>query len=499
MNYARLDPGLIVVLDDLRREGRTGLRRHTPFLGLLSVEALRRPARAVVFIDVDVDVDVDDGAGLSSIPDGVEVNAARGRVRTAVAALESIEALARVDGVRRVVAARRLRPHTGAAGPAARTSFRNSTGLSGKGVVVGVIDTGIETSHPAFAGRILRLWDQTLAGAGVVEAGYGTELTGEMLQLSRDTEGHGTHVAGIAAGEDSTYPGVAPGAELVVVKSDLIDAHVADGLRYVFRVATELSRPAVVVLPAGGAADAHDGTDPLSLVIDAESGRGRVICCSAGNEGNASVHAQLELRPGGSAIVSCAVRSPSIGEAAVTAHFSGWYAGADELAVAVVSPSGAQTPFQPVIVDGPPARLYQLPGGDVRVVTPGPDPGNSDHTFLVGVTPSAPSAVPPSPTGWALRLRGDRVTAGRVDVWSLDGSLGQLAGNHVRDSMMIGAPAAASQALTVGSYTTTVQWVNVMGHPHEAGFILDDVSDFSSPGHPGATAPTSPTWWRREP
>jgi subtilisin family serine protease len=113
-------------------------------------------------------------------------------------------------------------------------AFRNASGLSGSGVVIGVVDSGIDPNHPAFAGRILRIWDQTLPGPGVPEGGYGAELTGTLLTVSRDNHGHGTHVAGIAAGAHPIFGGVAPGAELVIVKSDLQDAHIADGIRYIF-------------------------------------------------------------------------------------------------------------------------------------------------------------------------------------------------------------------------------------------------------------------------
>jgi subtilisin family serine protease len=98
-----------------------------------------------------------------------------------------------------------------------------------------VVDTGIDPSPAFFEGRILQIWDQALPGPGVLEGGYGVELAPGMLTVSRDTHGHGTHVAGIAAGEHPTRGGVAPKADLVIVKTDFQDAHIADGVRYIFR------------------------------------------------------------------------------------------------------------------------------------------------------------------------------------------------------------------------------------------------------------------------
>jgi subtilisin family serine protease len=105
------------------------------------------------------------------------------------------------------------------------------SGFTGRDVIIGIVDTGIDPSHPAFAGRILRIWDQALPGPGVPGAPYGAELTGGMLTVSRDTDGHGTHVAGMAAGRDATFEGAAPEAELVIVKTDFQDAHIADAIR----------------------------------------------------------------------------------------------------------------------------------------------------------------------------------------------------------------------------------------------------------------------------
>ncbi|MGI9121122.1 MAG: S8 family serine peptidase [Acidimicrobiales bacterium] len=484
MNYYRVDPILLAALDDYGgREDRAGPAHPAPFLGTAAARGSPRPTRAVVFIDLD------DGATLGRLPTGVEVSPGGGPIRTGTALLESIDPLSEMEGVRRIVAARLLRPHMDIARERVGiASWRRRSGASGRGVVIGVIDTGLETNHPAFAAagagadRLLRLWDQTLPGSGVAEGGYGVELQGDLMGTSVDSVGHGTHVAGVAAGDDATYGGVAPAAALVIVKSDLLDAHVADGLRYVFRVATELGRPAVAVVASGTADDAHDGTDPLSMVVDAQSGPGRIVCCSAGNQGDDATHAQLEVALGQIVTVACPVRVPSAVEAQTTARITGWYAGGDELAVAVVSPTGVQSPFQPVATDGPPAHWYQLPDGDVRVITPGPDPANGDHRFLVEVTPSVAAAAMPTPAAWALRLRGDRITSGRLDLWSIDAGMAQLAGEPVRNSVKVDSPGAASRAVTVGSFTTKVEWANLVGHDHQAGFSLDDVSSFTSPG-----------------
>src|SRR5262249_43731515 len=202
-----------------------------------------------------------------------------------------------------------------------------------------------DPQHPAFTGRILRTWDQTLptAGGGVAEGAYGVELTGAMIGTSRDTHGHGTHVAGIAAGVDPTFGGVAPAASLLVVKTDFLDAHIAGGVRYIFRVAGERNRAAVVNLSLGGHSDAHDGTDSLSQIIDAESGPGRIVCCAAGNEGHDNIHAQDAVAAAGLSTVRFMVPMGTVG----VAELNGWYTGSATLEVAVRSPGGFVTHLQP--------------------------------------------------------------------------------------------------------------------------------------------------------
>jgi len=306
MNYDKISPALAGVLDDLETSGRQGLQPHTQSLGLISTEPVAKPPRAVVFIRCDDDADLDHLA-----VEGVEMNGGGGRTRTGIVALTALDRLSEDDAVQFITPARRLRLHMDLApGKVGVPAFRLRSGLNGHGVVVGVVDSGIEPVHPAFEGRILRIWDQTIPGPGVAEGRYGAELTGGLQQISRDTVGHGTHVAGIAAGGDPTYEGIAPEATLLVVKTDLLDAHVADAVRYVFRVAGELGLPAVVNLSLGSHGDPHDGTDPLSAVIDEQVGPGRIVCCSAGNAGTDDIHGQVEVAQGRSRSLACSVPVP---------------------------------------------------------------------------------------------------------------------------------------------------------------------------------------------
>ncbi|HEX2043239.1 MAG TPA: S8 family serine peptidase [Acidimicrobiales bacterium] len=482
MDYSKVSPSLAAAFDDYQEQGRPALAAHQRTLGVVSVEPTAKPARVVAFLHAAGGASLDHLAEL-----GVEVNEGEGPIRTGIVPLDVLSEVTDDPALARIVPARRLRPVMDVATVKVNVpQLRRTSRLSGRGVVVGTVDTGIEPTHPDFAGRILRIWDQTLNGPGVREGAYGAELTGDLMQVSRDTIGHGTHVAGIAAGDDPTYGGIAPAAELVIVKSDLLTAHIADGVRYIVRVAAELGRPAVVNLSLGGHGDAHDGTDSLSAIVDAVSGAGRIVCCSAGNEGNDNIHAVAQLPAGRLSFTSMPMALPPIpaGQRFPVAALNGWYSAEDDIQVAVASPAGAQTPFQGVIAEGSPARTYQLPDGAVRITTPGPDPANGDINFFVQFqpAPTPPGPLPPRAGAWRLRLRGRRVLNGRVDVWSIDEFAAQLTGPSVQDNMKIGSPGAATRAITVASYTTKVEWQDIFGNPRQTGLDLDDISEFSSEG-----------------
>ncbi|MCI0694443.1 S8 family peptidase [candidate division KSB1 bacterium] len=483
MKYEKIAPGLVVAWDDYQQKGPDGLVPHMRSLGLVSEKSSPKPPRAVVFIRCG------EQAGLEHLAERkIRVNQSKGSVRTAFLPLEELDVLSEEPAVERIIPSRYLQPAMDfAPGKVHLPEFRIKTDLSGKGVVIGVIDSGIDPKHPAFKGRLLRIWDQTLRGPGVQEGDYGAEFTGELMQVSRDDNGHGTHVAGIAAGADATFGGVAPGADLIVVKTSFQEAHIADGIRYIFRVASELSRPAVVNLSLGGHGDAHDGSDSLSQIIDAESGPGRIVCCAAGNEGNDNIHAQIAVPQGGTRTVLFHI-PVSYGEDAVRfAALNGWYSGRDKFEIAVRSPGGFQTPYQGIIESGSAVRTYDLQEGRVRISTPGPDPTNGDHNLLIEILSRSgqDSPQPVTPGTWRLRLHGVEVNRGQVDIWALDNSeqLNVLfVGRSVQDTMKIGSPGAAASAITVASYTTKTRWRDAKNNLQEVGLEVDDISDFSSEG-----------------
>jgi len=204
--------------------------------------------------------------------------------------------------------------------------------LNGRGVLLAVLDSGITWDLEVFrkadgSTRIRYLWDQTVSKKtgdvryGKMPDGFsiGTEYTAEeinaALQMhtwdryrlipSRDLSGHGTAVAGIAAGRsaDGLYTGAAPEAELIVVKLGLPGnnggaeegfprtTEILRGVTYALWKARQLNMPLVINLSFGNSYGSHDGSSLLERFLDNASEIGKtVICVGSGNEGAARGH-----------------------------------------------------------------------------------------------------------------------------------------------------------------------------------------------------------------
>lgn len=209
--------------------------------------------------------------------------------------------------------------------------------LSGAGCLVAILDSGIDYRNVDFrnedgSSRIAFLWDQTLQPDG--ERGFrspegfavGVEFNREQINAalsqnfgeqayeivpSRDNSGHGTAVAGIAAGNGAgsggRLAGVAPQSELLIVKLGLPGersfprtTELMRGLSYVVRKAVELRKPVAINLSFGNTYGAHDGNSLLERFVDNISEIGRnVICVGSGNEGATAGHLAGRVEPGG--------------------------------------------------------------------------------------------------------------------------------------------------------------------------------------------------------
>ncbi|MBK7311438.1 MAG: S8 family peptidase [Sphingobacteriaceae bacterium] len=186
----------------------------------------------------------------------------------------------------------------------------------GSGIIMGIIDTGIDFNHPDFKDgsgntRIQFIWDQNQSSGSTIPMpyNYGIEWTAAQINASVCTHndnanyGHGTHVSGTAAGNGlatGKFEGVAPKAELIVVALNFNNSTnpiYADALSYIFAKATAAGKPCVVNASVGDYYGSHDATDLqaqlMNNLITAQNGR--VLVAAAGNAGNVKFHTKTTL------------------------------------------------------------------------------------------------------------------------------------------------------------------------------------------------------------
>lgn len=215
---------------------------------------------------------------------------------------------------------------------------RQPLSLTGRGCIFCCIDTGIDYTSPVFRNedgstRILAIWDQTIQDGPSPEGLYfGTVYTrdqiNEALQSpdpysivpSRDEQGHGSALAGVAAGSSlnngTTYLGAAPQADILVVKlkqckpylrqyfylpEDVpayTESDIMLAIRYADTYADTFKRPIVICLGVGSNMGDHDGNGFLSRYLSCMGGyRSRVMVAAGGNEGNAAHHFFGQISP----------------------------------------------------------------------------------------------------------------------------------------------------------------------------------------------------------
>jgi subtilisin family serine protease len=335
---------------------------------------------------VDVFVRGGTGAAVQIVAHGGRIGTQAGGWMTARIPLAQMRALARAPGVTALEPSAVAKPledsskvEIGATLVRRRGLNDQWEGATGRGAIVGTVDSGIDFANPDFIdddvglSRVLFLWDQTLSGRapgtiGGVTFRYGDECTRTMLGpngscRSREVVGHGTHVAGTAAGDGSasrhgtssySFTGVAPGADLIVVKTDFSFSGIADGVNYIFRRAEALGRPAVVNLSLGAQYGPHDGKEALSIMLDSLSGPGRIVVAAAGNEGTnlprppsvvyPFIHADTAVAPADSSEIRLEVPRyvPRSGPANDLILVDAVYPPGDDVSLTVVRPNGTR-------------------------------------------------------------------------------------------------------------------------------------------------------------
>ena len=306
--------------------------------------------------------------------------------------------------------------------------------LTGKGVLVACVDSGIDYTHPDFRNpdgstRILRLWDQSLPGRPPRGYRTGTEFTGEDIDRilqgeteevvpSRDLSGHGTGVMGIAAGNGRASRGVNRGvayeSSIMAVKlgnprqggfprtTELIQ-----GIDYLIRQSLEWNMPLALNLSFGNNYGSHSGESLIEVYIDSVSDLGRnVICVGTGNEGGEALHTSGLLQEGKETYVQL-----NVGEYETGVNVQLWKQYVDQAEIALIHPNGQRVgPFQEIL--GP--QRFSIGNTEILIYYGEPSPYSiSQEIYIEWIHKDS---YVDSGT-WRLLLIPERIVEGNFDLW----------------------------------------------------------------------------------
>ena len=367
--------------------------------------------------------------------------------------------------------------------------------VTGAGVIVGFVDTGIDTTHPDFTfpngtTKILSVWDQTTPGRPPSGFNYGFECTSADIQArtcpEKDTFGHGTHVAGIAASSGmatGNYTGVAPGASIIFVKSGYsvcngdswtFDTNqILDGVNYMVKKAASLRMRLVVSLSLGGNIGAHDGTDPFELALDAFVKAGTPVVVAAGNAAEDQDHIDGQISPGQNTTFQLEFKQTTTDVA-----IDVWYSSQDKIYATLHAPDGTSFPVQAV------PRGITTSFGQLNTTAASFADGNELYIEVNSTNP-----LPPN--GWSVSLVANQVhSQGLWDAWTdsstctFPGSVFLQGNGYKIDSQdTIGIPGTATDVVTVGAYVTKTSWVGMDQNTYGRTDIpVGGIASFSSLG-----------------
>ena len=381
--------------------------------------------------------------------------------------------------------------------------------LRGKGTLIGIVDSGIDYENAEFRNedgttRIVSLWDQSVNGRP--PAGYlaGTEYTREQIDAALATEdkevrrqmvktsdvsGHGTAVAGIAAGngrgsEGRRFRGAAPEAELIIVKMGAPreggfprTPELMRGVDYIVRKAVELRRPVAINISFGNTYGSHDGTSLVERFLnDIADMWKNVICIGSGNEGASAGHVSGKVRRQISETVELAVQQR---EPALSIQI--WKSYVDEMGVSVISPSGRQAgPFYEFLG----AQRYILGDTELLIYYGEPKPYSVKQEIYLSLLPGKQyieSGV------WKIVLTPGRIVDGEYQMWLPTQSSLNMGTAFLQPNSMstLTIPSTASLAVTVAAYDArTFSYADFSGRGPAGMYEGENVlkPDIAAPG-----------------
>ncbi|EOU1503517.1 S8 family peptidase [Clostridium perfringens] len=337
-----------------------------------------------------------------------------------------------------------------------------SLNLRGSGVVVAIVDTGIDYLNNEFmredeTTRILRIWDQTI-DSGKTPDGFisGSEYIEEDINKaiqaqkqgqnpydivpSKDDYGHGTKMAGIvgARGINREIVGVAPDCEFIIIKlqeasKEYVDFYYAKGdkakyrntdiimaLKYLYELSFTLNKPMIIYLPLGSNLGDHAGASILERYVDTKiSGRNSLfVVTSTGNQGNTDTHTSGEIKSNGDSQIielNCGKEQKGLVLQIYAQRPS-------KIKLGILSPSGERfentnpRKTKHILINDAPIWKFIYEGTTVQVTYDSPDEFTGDDKFVIkmeGITEGV----------WRFILTSNNIVDGKYYAWILQREL----------------------------------------------------------------------------
>lgn len=356
--------------------------------------------------------------------------------------------------------------------------------LNGRGVICGIIDSGIDIFHRVFRNadgstRIVEIWDQTIEGNPPDGYKFGSIYSREYINRAinleesvipaKDLSGHGTHVAGIMAGNFSNNLegdlGIATKSDIAVVKLGTASNNFPTtvelmlGINYLYQVAVNNNKPISINISIGNSYGSHDGNSLLESYINYISNIWKMsICVGAGNEGNENGHYREIFTSDSINRISF-----SIGEYEKNISLQIWKNYVDNMSFDVVLP-GEELRYR--IPQNTGSYEVRFRENRLLIYVGEPSPYSIYQEIYIDIIPEnmyITSGV------WSINVYTENVVEGQIDVWMNDGALLNSETGFLNPSpeTTITIPSTASNVISVGAYNSSI----------------DAVSDFSGRGY----------------
>ena len=396
--------------------------------------------------------------------------------------------------------------------------------LTGRGTAIAILDSGVDYRHPDFctadgATRILTYWDQTLDYDGMNRYGVGRIFSREELdrlltaaagsgapgsgtpgeqsvsapateaplpEPSADFSGHGTHIAGICAGNGRASGGrnrgAAPESSLLVVKlkndADSVFTDYANlmmAVDYVVRFASDAALPLSINISYGSNDGPHDGSGLMERYLNNCIFYGKnVVVTATGNEGISRRHSHVQVSEDTQSAVPFSVAP---GENSLYLQLFKHYG--DTFTYRLSPPDGSGE----ILIPGR-AGIYRFSLGNnlVRLIISDPTPYQSLQELFLVLLPSA-SRLSLSSGVWQFHIQAESVVSGSVNMWLPSREATNAATGFLSPSVdgTLTIPSTAANVISVSGYdSTTDTFASFSGR----GFLRGPVSD-----KPDLTAP----------